>query len=280
VTVRPGGAGAERLTGLTGDPRGVQVVLFDWGGTLTPFHQVDLLDLWRVAARVLVPGELKGDEQRVEHVAAALAAAERDWWEQAVASGRSGTTSDVLAAAAHLTGIDVQTALASGALDAHLEAWTEHTGTDPEAAALLQALRERGIRTGLLSNTHWPRHWHERWLERDGVLGLLDARTYTSDLPHLKPHPEAFRAALADVAAACGEPPADPRHVVFVGDRPFDDIFGAARLGMRTVLRPHPAVPGYEVTPDASIASLAELLPLVDGWRRGALGALGALGAG
>ena len=253
----------DRVDRVDGRQPGVAVVLFDWGGTLTPFHEVDLLDLWRVAARVLVPG---GDEPRAEHVAAALAEAERDWWEHAVTSGRSGTTADVLAAAARQTGIDVETALASGALDAHLEAWTEHTLTDPDAAPVLRNLRARGIRTGLLSNTHWPRHWHEQWLERDGVLGLLDARTYTSDLPHLKPHPEAFRAALAAVAAACDEPPVDPSRVVFVGDRPFDDLFGAGQLGMRTVLRPHPAVPGYDVTPDASIASLLELLPLVDRW--------------
>ena len=41
---------------------------------------------------------------------------------------------------------------------------------------MLHDLRARGLRTGLLSNTHWPRHVHEEWLERDGLLHLLDAR--------------------------------------------------------------------------------------------------------
>ena len=46
----------------------LEAVVFDWGGTLTPFHDVDLLDLWRAAARRLAP-------ERAEEVAAALLAA-------------------------------------------------------------------------------------------------------------------------------------------------------------------------------------------------------------
>jgi putative hydrolase of the HAD superfamily len=231
----------------------VDAVIFDWGGTLTPFHTVDLLDLWRVAAQVLAP-------DNVEAVAAALAAAERRWWDAAMATGRSGTTADVLAAAARDTGLDVDAALHEAALDAHLDAWTPHTITDPEAAPLLNALRQRGIRTGLLSNTHWPRDWHERWLLRDGVLGLLDARVYTSDLEHTKPHPQAFRAVLGQLGVA-------PKDAVFVGDRPVDDISGAKALGMRAVLIPNAMVPGHPAEPDARIRRLSELLPLVDGWR-------------
>ncbi len=234
--------------------RGVTAVIFDWGGTLTPFHDVDLLDLWRVAARVLA-------QDREEELAAALAAAERDWWTRAVAENRSGTTADVLAAAAQSTGMDVDAALHETALTAHLEAWTPHTVADPQAVPVLTALRRRGIRTGLLSNTHWPRDWHEQWLARDGVLELLDARVYTSDLKHLKPHPEAFAAVLDALGGI------DPEQVVFVGDRPLDDISGAQRMGMRAVLRPNDVVPGYDVTPDATIEQLSDLLTLVDRWR-------------
>lgn len=232
---------------------GVDAVIFDWGGTLTPFHDVDLLDLWRAAARVLAPG-------RQEEIAAALAAAEREWWTRAVAENRSGTTAEVVAAAAQITGLDVDAALHEAALTAHLEAWTPHTVADSQAAPLLRALRQRGLRTGLLSNTHWPRDWHERWLARDGMLDLIDARVYTSDLQHLKPHPQAFAAVLE----ALGD--IDPERTVFVGDRPLDDISGAKRMGMRAVLLPNDVVPGYDVTPDATIDRLDDLLPLIDSW--------------
>jgi putative hydrolase of the HAD superfamily len=236
----------------------VRAVVFDWGGTLTPWHDVDLLDLWRVAAEVLAP-------DRVDEFARALADAESAWWAQAVASGRSGTTAEVFAAAAAATGLDLDAALHQRAVTAHLEAWTPHTCADPEAKPLLEELRARGIRTGLLSNTHWPRAWHERWLDRDGLLPLLDGRVYTSDLEHLKPHPEAFRAVLAAVAG--DGPPIAPEEAVFVGDRPLDDISGAKGVGMRAVLVPHSTVPDHPVEPDATITRLGEVLALVDDWR-------------
>ena len=238
----------------------VTAVVFDWGGTLTPYHQVDLLDLWKAAAKVLAPA-------RADEVALALMQAERAWWRRTAEAGghKSGTTHDVLEAAFEATGLDVETALLGNALDAHLEAWTPHTLTDPEAEPLLYALRERGIRTGVLSNTHWPREWHERWLERDGVLDLIDARVYTSDLAHTKPHPEAFKAVLGELGVD------DPATAVMVGDRPFDDIAGGRSVGMRTVLLGGPSagghVPRHDVEPDAVIERLGELLGCVDAWR-------------
>jgi putative hydrolase of the HAD superfamily len=241
----------------------VAAVVFDWGGTLTPYSTVDLLDLWRRAAEVFAP-------DRVDEVARALADAEARWWRQAVTSGRSGTTADVVAAAAAVTGFDVDAALHDRALTAVLDAWAPHTVADPAAAPLLRALRERGIRTGLLSNTHWPRRWHEHWLERDGLLDLLDARVYTSDLAHLKPHPEAFRAALDGLSAGNGDA-IPPEQVVFVGDRPVDDISGARGFGMRAVLirtqaLATGAVPSHPVPPDAAVDRLEDVLRLVDEW--------------
>jgi putative hydrolase of the HAD superfamily len=59
----------------------------------------------------------------------------------------------------------------------------------------------------------------------------------------------------------------EPASCVFVGDRPYDDIFGAKSLGMRTVLIPNAAVPAYEAAvPDAVITRLADLLPYLDTW--------------
>ena len=86
-------------------------------------------------------------------------------------------------------------------------------------------LRERGLRIGLLSNTHWPRAFLERFLERDGLAGLIDVRLYTSEMPFQKPHPTAFRAALDALEVD------DPSTAVFVGDRPWDDISGASGVG-------------------------------------------------
>jgi FMN phosphatase YigB (HAD superfamily) len=59
----------------------------------------------------------------------------------------------------------------------------------------------------------------------------------------------------------------DPASCVFVGDRPFDDIYGAARAGMRTVFIPHSGLPVVAGSvPDAVIGRLAELPALLDRW--------------
>jgi putative hydrolase of the HAD superfamily len=146
-------------------------------------------------------------------------------------------------------------------LAGYYQMWDPHTLTDPEAAPLLRSLRERGIKIGVLSNTMWPRSAHERVFTRDQVFGLIDGAVYSSEIPWAKPHPEAFRAAMA----AVGEH--DPATCVFVGDRPYDDVHGAKSVGMRAVLIPHSDVPAFEAAvPDAVITSLAGLMDHIDRW--------------
>ena len=109
--------------------------------------------------------------------------------------------------------------------------------------------------------TMWPRAWHEDVFRRDGVLDLIDGAVYSSEIDRAKPHPEAFLAAMAAVGVS------DPHRCVFVGDRPWDDIYGAQSVGMRAVLVPHSEVPTFaDATPDAVIGTLSELPGLIDSW--------------
>ena len=151
-------------------------------------------------------------------------------------------------------------------LTAYREFWAPHTGTDPDVAPLFEALRGDGIKVGVLSNTVWPRAWHEEFFDRDGVLHLIDGGVYTSEIPWTKPAPEAFRAAMDAVEVD------DPASCVFVGDRLFDDIWGAANAGMRTVHVPHSDIPRTQVghsegEPDAVVHRLAEVYDVVSRWR-------------
>ncbi|MGI8536593.1 MAG: HAD family hydrolase [Mycobacteriales bacterium] len=226
----------------------IEAVLFDWGGTLSQAVPVELLDMWRAAARVLAPED-------PEPVAAALLAAELEWWRTNVAAGdRSGTTEQLVRSVARQTSLDV-----AGALRAYHDAWAVTVCHDPAAVPVLTALRARGLRTGLLSNTHWPRELHERWLAEAGLLDLLDVRLYTSDMTHMKPHPEAFRALLDAVGVA-------PERAVFVGDRLRDDVSGAQGVGMRTVHLTGRPVEAWEAVPDAELTTLDGLVELIDGW--------------
>lgn len=234
----------------------VEAVIFDWGGTLTPWHDIDLVDMWRAYA-------LAFEAPDPQSLAESLAREEvARWRRQQSTSGADGT--GALDHLFHAVGIDVSTARHGRALAAYLAHWEPHTLADPDAIELMAALRVRGIRVGVLSNTMWPRWHHEAVFSRDGLLPLIDAAVYSSELPVAKPHADAFRAALAAVGCA-------PAVSVFVGDRPWDDIHGAQVVGMRAILVPHSRLGDQavdiEVTPDAVVSRLGEVARVVDSWR-------------
>jgi putative hydrolase of the HAD superfamily len=222
----------------------VRAVIFDWGGTLTPWHDVDQDALWQAVCSRHYPAD------QAAGLAAAACAAEIALWQAGTREHRSATLADVFAQAGFDPGEDL--------LASYFEAWEPHTFTDPDAVPVLTELRRRGIKVGVLSNTMWPRTAHERVFARDRILDLIDGAVYSSEIPWVKPHPEAFRAAMVAVGVT------DPASCVFVGDRPVDDIHGAASAGLRTVLIPNSRVPGHDTTtPDAVITRLADLLPLL-----------------
>ena len=87
------------------------------------------------------------------------------------------------------------------ALAAYRRFWEPHTHTDPQVRPLWEGLHDRGLKVGVLSNTIWPRAFHESIFERDGVRHLIDGDVYTSEIPWTKPSPKAFGAAMDAVGA-------------------------------------------------------------------------------
>jgi putative hydrolase of the HAD superfamily len=225
----------------------IRTVIFDWGGTLTPWHTIDHEVLWREVCEPHFPAG------QAQEVARAIYLAEQAVWADIDRCQASATLAHVFEQARVTVTDDV--------MASYFQIWEPHTFTDPEAAPLLRELRRRNIRTGVLSNTLWPRSMHEECLLRDEVLDLIDGAVFSSEIPWCKPHPEAFRAAMA----AVGED--DPASCVFVGDRPYDDVHGAKGVGMRAVLIPNGDVPAYAgAVPDAVITRLSELLPHIERW--------------
>jgi putative hydrolase of the HAD superfamily len=106
-----------------------------------------------------------------------------------------------------------------------------------------------------------PRSAHERVFIRDGIFSLIDGAAHSSELARTKPHAEAFHAAMAAIGVT------DPATCVFVGDRPYDDIYGAKQAGMRAVLIPNSHVPAYDAgVPDAVVSHLSGLLAHLEEW--------------
>jgi putative hydrolase of the HAD superfamily len=230
----------------------MDAVIFDWGGTLTAWHDIDFHAESLALAQAVVNADhdLEVSRQRLHEAGATIWGRSRD-------HQQSATVDDLFTEA----GLEHDPEL----LSAYYAFWEPHTLTDPAVRPTWEALRADGIKVGVLSNTIWPRAFHEAIFERDGVLDLIDGAVYTSEVPWTKPSPRAFAAAMEAVGAT------DPARCVYVGDRLFDDIWGAHNAGLRAIHVPHSLIPPEQVghtegEPDAVVHSLEEIPALVRAW--------------
>jgi putative hydrolase of the HAD superfamily len=236
-------------------PVAVDAVIFDWGGTLTQWHDVDFHEESLALAQAVV--QVADEPVDVVELAPRLHEANGVIWGRSRDEQRSSTIGDLFNEAG--LGHDPEL------LQAYYEFWVPHTTTDPDARPLFETLREGGTKVGVLSNTIWPREWHRGFFERDGVLDLIDADVYTSEILWTKPAPEAFQAAVEALGLS------DPTRCVYVGDRLFDDVWGAHNAGLRAIHIPLSNIPAEQVghtegEPDAVVHRLAEIGDVIARW--------------
>ena len=112
-------------------------------------------------------------------------------------------------------------------LAAEHAAWAPATQLATTTHALLEALRDRGLKLGLVSNAFDPADLLHRDLERLGIAERVDVALFSSEVGRRKPDPEIFRRALAALEI-------EPADALFVGDTLSTDIAGAAALGLST----------------------------------------------
>jgi len=232
----------------------IAAVIFDWGGTITPWHKIDLSSQWYAFAQEYAP------DQAADLAQALFEAEEARWQVQRDSLGSEST--GALAAILESCGVDQSAPQFASAFRHYLDFWEPHTFADPDARPLFTALKERGLEIGILSNTMWPRDFHEEVFERDGLLEFIDAGVYTSELPVGKPHASAFHAAMSALNVD------NPATCVFVGDRLWDDIHGSQSVGMHGVFLPHSDHRQVElvdtnVTPDFTIQRLGDVFEVV-----------------
>lgn len=113
-------------------------------------------------------------------------------------------------------------------LEAEHEAWDPARRLGAHTHALLESLRERGLKLGLVSNAFDPGWLLHRDLEQMGLAERLDFSVFSSEVGTRKPHPAIFERALGALGV-------EPERALFVGDRLYEDIRGAGELGMTTV---------------------------------------------
>jgi len=107
------------------------------------------------------------------------------------------------------------------------EIWVPSHQLASTTHALLELLRSRGLRLGIVSNAFDPPALLHSDLERLGVAERVDAAVFASDVGWRKPHPAIFERALELLGVSA-------ERTLFVGDSLRVDLGGAASLGMRT----------------------------------------------
>jgi len=99
----------------------------------------------------------------------------------------------------------------------------------PDALEAVLAVRERGVRVGIVSNTLvTPGHVLRRWLERNALLEHFDHWSFSDEVGAAKPDGAIFRHALAGLGAR-------PDRTIHVGDSRRLDVRGALGAGITPV---------------------------------------------
>ena len=201
----------------------IEAVLFDLGHTLMDWTWDD--ELLVAGHRAGLDALGRGSETAAEALTARyLREAQLHDWEAVEEVEYPSLVRTMLAD----VGVDVDDDELVRFLESEHAAWAPARKVGSMSEALLDALHDRGLRTGLVSNAWDPRWLLERDLEEMGLLARLDAVVFSSDVGVRKPRPEIFYRALDELGV-------DPSRAVFVGDRLEADIKGAADLGMTTV---------------------------------------------
>jgi len=130
--------------------------------------------------------------------------------------------------------------------------------TEPKTKETLAALKDNGLKLGILSNTFVHGTSLEKHLEQLGVLDFFTVRLYSYEFPFRKPDARIFKAAVERI----GEP---AKNILYVGDRIDKDIKPAIRSGMSAVLKAAHTNSGKKPPPGVRrIARISELPGLIE----------------
>jgi putative hydrolase of the HAD superfamily len=182
----------------------IEAVLFDWGNTLVEFTWDD--EVLAAGHRAALGRDDPGFTER---------------YRELVLASVGTPYADLL----RELGVEDADAF----IDAEHEVWRESSAVLASAQALLESLRNRGLKTGVVANG-WPEPGRilRADAERYGLAPLLDAFVTSDDVGARKPAPAIF-------AAACRAVDVEPAATLFVGDSLEVDVQGAADVGMTTV---------------------------------------------
>jgi putative hydrolase of the HAD superfamily len=199
----------------------LEAVLFDWGETLMHWEwDPELLEAGHTAGLRALGREPQPDltERFREEYLPLLTA--------------SGTTDEIdygalIARLLAESGIEADEAEVWRFLEAEHALWLPAHTLASTTHALLELLRGRGLKLGLVSNAFDPPALLHRDLDELGIAERIDVAVFSSEVGRRKPDSLIFGHALETLGV-------EPERALFVGDSLKADIGGAAALGMHT----------------------------------------------
>lgn len=183
----------------------------------------------------------------------------RSEWYEAQKTGKGVSLAGVLVHTLIHLGIDSDTVDIQALMQ--LFDWQPGDGVQllPNAHHVLDQLRERGLKIGLITNAWQPMWMRDHELKKFDLIDRLDARITSGDTGYIKPHPAIFWRMMGMLHTT-------PERAIMVGDSPTADIRGGNFVGMTTVqiMSAYLDRKQHDVVPDHTITDLSQLLPLVD----------------
>jgi putative hydrolase of the HAD superfamily len=189
-----------------------------------------------------------------------------DYWKRATAGELSFVVDHIVRDTFVELGVPLSEEVERGTVDAFCAEVADACTPFDDAAPVLEALKGRGLKLGLISNTMIHGRIHADDLRRFGLLGYFDDTVFSGDVGLWKPDRRIFERSVAALGVR-------PEEAFFVGDRIVDDVGGAQAAGLRAVLKVNPRTDSdyldpraATIEPDARIDTLGELPPIVDRW--------------
>jgi putative hydrolase of the HAD superfamily len=199
----------------------LEAVLFDWGETLV--H-------WEWSFEVLELGHTAGlraiGHEPVPELATRFAETYLPLFDEPGTLEEIGYAGVVRRLLGDV-GIEAHDAQVDRFIRAEHDVWLPQHQLDSMTHALLEALRGRGLKLGIVSNAFDPPDLLRRDFDRLGITERIDTAVFASEAGVRKPHPAIFQRALGDLGVAA-------ERALFVGDSLAADLGGARALGMRT----------------------------------------------
>ena len=101
---------------------------------------------------------------------------------------------------------------------------------DPGSEAILKSLTGKGYKIGLISNTGMtPGRLFRRYLKNHNILDFFQVLTFSDEVLLCKPSTEIFHMTLKGLSCAT-------HASIHVGDHILNDVYGANKAGLKTVL--------------------------------------------